>query len=351
MSSVFIPPCSRKSSAALRGRGSRVALRGTRWTMPSELAGFGIPAFFLAAITYLLAADFSVSKSSASRVPTPLGCAQGYQPIFQVGGKVDASVSSLLETRAKAIGKAERQLTDDAFRRMGVYVYDHNCSWAARPPPFVEIEGGCTITAVEHCWHECHDTYNYTLTHSERFFGLAVESFTIEETITRTRGASCARNKGCAADGWEDGPPFGTWKLGDISRCWAPTPGEEDWLPRGLCGNADPCFMKTVDPYNEMQQMVDKGMGAFIDHLLWSHTHNALGTACSSISPQTCAYKTYGEPNVLHEIITFLTGAAVLLYLLVLCGAAVWLSLALCSYLHAIVGVFWFLGRITIVFF
>ena len=91
--------------------------------MPSELAGFGIPAFFLAAITYLLAADFSVSKSSASRVPTPLGCAQGYQPIFQVGGKVDASVSSLLETRAKAIGKAERQLTDDAFRRMGVYVY------------------------------------------------------------------------------------------------------------------------------------------------------------------------------------------------------------------------------------
>ena len=209
----------------LRAPKEGLALLTLALTLTLTLTLFGIPACFLAAITYLLAADFSVSKSSASRVPTPLGCAQGYQPIFQVGGKVDASVSSLLETRAKAIGKAERQLTDDAFRRMGVYVYDHNCSWAARPPPFVEIEGGCTITAVEHCWHECHDTYNYTLTHSERFFGLAVESFTIEETITRTRGASCARNKGCAADGWEDGPPFGTWKLGDISRCWAPTPG------------------------------------------------------------------------------------------------------------------------------
>ena len=93
--------------------------------------------------------------------------------------------------------------------------------------------------------------------------------------------------------------------------------------------------MKTVDPYNEMQQMVDKGMGAFIDHLLWSHTHNALGTACSSISPQTCAYKTYGEPNVLHEIITFLTGAAVLLFLLVLCGAAVFLSIVFCLYVRS----------------
>ena len=242
-------------------------------------------------------------------------------------------MSGLLETRAKAIGKAGRQLTDDAFRRMGVYVYDHNCSWAARPPPFVEIEGGCTITAVEHCWHECHDTYNYTLTHSERFFGLVVESFTIEETITRTRGASCARNKGCAADGWEDGPPFGTWKLGDISRCWAPTPGEEDWLPRGLCGNADPCFMKTVDPYDEMQRIVDKRMGA-----LWVWD-NPLGTACSSISPQTCAYKTDGEtttPNVgLHAIIIFLTGAAVLL--VVFCGAAETVSWILAIVLGSVI--------------
>ena len=87
--------------------------------------------------------------------------------------------------------------------------------------------------------------------------------------------------------------------------------------------------MKTVDPYNEMQQMVDKGMGA-----LWVWD-NPLGSACSSISPQTCAYKTYGEPNVLHEIITFLTGAAVLLFLLVLCGAAVFLSIVFCLYVRS----------------
>ena len=129
-------------------------------------------------------------------------------------------------------------------------------------PPWVEIEGGCTITAVEHCWHtsddDCFDTYNYTLTRGPRSSYVLGSggSFTNTETILRTRGASCARDKGCAADGWEDGPPFGTRKIGEVSRCWAPSTGEEEWLPQSMCGGVDACF-KMFDPYEEMQQAAE----------------------------------------------------------------------------------------------
>ena len=246
----------------------------------------------------------------------PSGCAQGYQPIVQ-GGDIDESVSSLLQTRASANGRAGRQLTDDAFRRMGVYVYDHNCSWAARQSPWVEIEGGCTITKVEHCWHttntvtprvprnleetwnmgegqgtrdDCYDTYNYTLTRGQPSYFRAGVSFTNEEKIHRTRGASCARGKGCAAEGWEDGPPFGTRKLGEVSRCWEPSPGEEEWLPQSMCGgDVDACF-KLVDPYEEMQQRY----------------------GCSSINPQTCAAKNGMDTPISDAIFTLI---ALLLFL------------------------------------
>ena len=210
------------------------------------------------AIAMFMAAVYDVAGPSGN-----VRCAQGYQPIVQPG-KVDESVSSLLQTRAAASGKEERQLTDSALLRMGVHVYDHNCSWAARQPPWSEIEGGCTITAIEHCWHtshnDCFDTYGYTLTRGppSYFFGSA-GSFTATETIRRTRGASCARDKGCAADGWEDGPPFGTRKLGEVSRCWAPSTGEEEWLPQSMCVDVDACF-KMFDPYEEMQQAAESAL-------------------------------------------------------------------------------------------
>ena len=252
----------------------------------------------VAAIAFFIAAPSSPGS----------GCAQGYQAIFH-GEEADESVSSLLQTRASASGSAGRQLTDDAFRRKGVYVDDHNCSWAARQPPWVEIEGGCTITAIEHCWHtasavvydpspmdpflpfltpppmardsnDCYDTYNHTLTRGQR-------SFTVEETILRIWGASCARGKGCAADGWEDGPPFGTRKLGEVLRCWAPSPGEEEWLPQSTCDDVDACF-KTVDPYEAMQEAVESWSDHTID---WRPTWND-PTSCFSISPQTCANAT-----------------------------------------------------------